>query len=95
MNIATINILDKEYESFSELLEIINSNPQFKIKVITLLKLNPSERRIILHYWLDQMKNLQSCENLRRALSSLTKEKVSAEMIKIIINQQKNSGGKY
>lgn len=86
MSISSINIFDQEQESLSELLKIMHSNPKFKIKVITLLKLDPWERQSILDYWLEQMQRQQSCEELRSALACLVDEKVSSEMLEKLSN---------
>jgi len=86
MKISLRGGYDQDFEPFFNLLQIMRDDPRLNDKVITLLKLDSCERRAILNYWLEQLRQQNSHENLCRALSCLFDEKVSAEELKIFIN---------
>ena len=81
--------LDKDYESFINLIQVMRDDPVVNEKVLTILKLDSFHRRTVINIWLEQLRRQNAFENLRQALSCLFDDKVAAKVLKIISHRQK------
>jgi len=85
MKLSLLSEPDHELNPLFRLLQIMRTDPLLNEKVITLVKMDSCERRYILNYWLEQLCKQSAFDNLCQALSCLSNDKVSAEMLKILI----------
>jgi hypothetical protein len=76
--------LDKDFEPFYKLLQVMRDDPVVNEKVLTILKLDSYQRRSVINNWLEQLRRQNAFENLRQALSCLFDDKVAAKVLKII-----------
>jgi len=66
----------------------MRDDPLINDKVVTLLKMDSYQRRGILNYWLEQLRQKNAFENLRQALCCLFDDNVAAKVLKIINHHQ-------
>ena len=75
---------DQNFESFNVLLQIMRDDPVIHEKLLTILKLDSYQRRLILNNWLEQLRRQDANKNLSHALSCLFDDTVVVKVLKII-----------
>jgi len=75
---------DQNFESFNVLLQIMRDDPVIHEKLLTILKLDSYQRRLILNNWLEQLRRQNAFDSLQQALSCLFDDTVAAQVLKII-----------
>lgn len=88
MKPSQITDLDKDFEPFIKLIQVIRDDPVVNEKVVTILKLDSYQRRSVINNWLEQLRKQNAFENLRQALSCLFDDNVAAKVLKIISTHQ-------
>ena len=76
------------FESFNTLLHNIQSDPLIHQKIITLLTMVSFQRRSVLNYWLERLKNQNAHGNLCQALVCLFDDTISAYVLETISHHQ-------
>ena len=88
MKPSQITDLDKEFESFNKLIQVMRDDPVVNEKILTILKLDSYQRRSVINNWLEQLRKQNAFESLRQALSCLFDDKIAGEVLKIISHRQ-------
>ena len=79
--------IDREFEPFEKLIQVMRDDSFINENVITMLKLDSYQRRIVLNNWLEQLRRKNAPENLRKALSCLFDD-IVAEKVLTVINKR-------
>jgi hypothetical protein len=88
MKISPQSELDQDYEPFFKLLQVMRDDPVINEKVLTILKLDPYQRRSIINNWLEQLRKQNALEGLQQALTCLFDDNVASKVLKIISTHQ-------
>ncbi len=87
MKSSKLHNINMELESFEKLIQVMRDDSFINENVITMLKLDSYQRRIVLNNWLEQLRRKNASENLRKALSCLFDD-IVAEKVLTVINRR-------
>ena len=72
------------FESLCRLIQIMQYDEVINQKIMTLLDLNPYQRRLVLNNWLHKLCIQNAPQNLLNALSSLFDDKVAKKVLQLM-----------
>ena len=84
MNPFNITEVGQDFESLNTLLQVMRDDQLINAKITTLLKMESYQRRYILNYWLEHLRQQNAYEYLCDALSCLFDDKVASKVLRII-----------
>jgi len=75
--------------SFIKLIRVIDNNPELKVRIEQLLRMDSFQRRNVLNNWLEQLRKINAPDKLIITLSYLFDD-IIATKTKKILNQSNN-----
>ena len=79
--------INEEFGPLKKLIQVMRDDSYINEKVITMLKLDSYQRRIVLNNWLEKLRQQNAPENLKQALSCLFDDKVAEKVLTVINNR--------